>query len=149
MKRRHQLFTWVTLAVMLTQPIYTQENQRPQPINNNEACAYQDGCQATRWSAYIPVIALISAALLLSTADDHGHGSSSCSSSKSSYSHFYSYSSNSCSSDYSFSPCSSDSSDSCSYSYSSPSSNHSSISSCGCSKMMAGLSSLSRGYHSH
>lgn len=89
MKKMHQIIVLILLTTLFAQSVYTQECDYMG--YDQGASAYTDCCYSTRWTAYIPIVTLVLAALVLSRADKpdkkghgchhHTHSGSSCGSS--------------------------------------------------------------------
>lgn len=66
--KKFRLFTALTLTLTLaTCSIYSQDCA--EQAEGNYSCAYTDGSHTAHWSAYIPVAALVAAAIWFGVAD--------------------------------------------------------------------------------
>lgn len=90
-----------TLMVTLVQPMHSQEpyyeeapTYAPQDAYYEDSSAYYGGARAAHWSAYVPIGALIAAAIWMGVADTHhaNDGSSYSGHSRSYHSHSAGYS---------------------------------------------------------
>lgn len=102
-KSIYPLLIFFVLTMMINRPAHSQDN--PEYYSNNYDCyyygkcpAYCDSCRAAHWTAYVPIVALVAAALWLGYADKHSKTCTTSSSSHqtTSFSHYSTTSSTSC-----------------------------------------------------